>query len=161
MTIKPYYCIGIDPGANGAICILPRQYKDIQIFAFKNYSLRSLSLILDEYLKQSIDIFVEKSGLHPRNGKQSYYASGRNLGQIEGLLAKFDYTLVSPVKWMNALDCRTKGDKNITKVLAESFFGRYIKITHTNADAALIAHYGFTLYGHEVRCRPKRRPLRK
>lgn len=158
---KPNFCIGIDPGANGAICILPRIYREIKIFAFKHYSIRALSLILQEYLEERVDIFVEKSGLHPQNGKQSYYASGRNLGQIEGLLAQFNYELVSPVKWMNALDCRTKGDKNITKTLAESIFGRYTKITHTNADAALIAHYGFTLYGHEIRCQPKRRLRRK
>lgn len=151
-SYSPYIIIGFDPGKLGAICILPRKYKEVRTYEFKNYSLRQLASILEDCTSESsYDIFVEKSGLHPTNGKQSFYQSGRNFGQIEGLLAKYPYTVIGSTRWMNLLDCRTGGDKNVTKDFAESIFGKYIRVTHINADALLIAHYGHLIYGKESR----------
>lgn len=48
---------------------------------------------------------------------------------------------VTPATWQRKLGCLTKGDKNVTKQLAQRWFPDH-KVTHSRADALLIAEYG-------------------
>lgn len=64
-----------------------------------------------------------------------------SVGFCKGVLSgRIGKTTANPRKWMSALDCLTKGDKNVTKNLATGLYPE-IRITHRNADAILIATY--------------------
>lgn len=47
---------------------------------------------------------------------------------------------VAPVKWQTAMQCRTGGDKNISKRRASELFPG-VRLTHAIADALLLAEY--------------------
>jgi hypothetical protein len=81
---------------------------------------------------------------------------GQSVGQQQGLATAFGYIpiLISPQKWQSRLNCRTKGDKNVTKSLAMKVFpllkrqiattGEFKStITHNVADSLLIALYAY------------------
>lgn len=59
-----------------------------------------------------------------------------------GLLAAYEipYREVTPQKWQQEMQCRSGGDKNVTKAAAQKRWPSD-KITHANADASLIAEY--------------------
>lgn len=57
---------------------------------------------------------------------------------LTGLRIPFDEVL--PVKWQTAMQCRTRGDKNVSKTRAQQVFPS-AKVTHAVADALLIAEY--------------------
>ena len=67
----------------------------------------------------------------------------RSIGRLEGLLIGMgvNHHCVTPQKWMNALNCRTKGDKRVTRNLAIKLYPQ-LKPTHATADAILICRYG-------------------
>ena len=115
------------------------------------------------------EVYLEEPQLpafntHNSNGfsVQAHKKLARSLGQLEGICIAAGYppTLLSPRKWQNALGCATKGDKNITKNLAIKVFPFLSKvvrsgpdtgtskstITHAQADALLIALYGYLQY---------------
>lgn len=141
--------VGIDPGLNGGLSILdtyrPLRSQIPTILSFRNLAPHDIAEFLSQ--KQPDEAWLEKAGLHPKNGKQSYYQSGRNLGILEGILTalhiKIEY--ISPMIWQNSLDCRTKGDKNVSKSKAALFFPK-VKVTHGIADALLISLYGYSHY---------------
>ena len=78
-----------------------------------------------------------------RQGLASTAKFNRNIGFIHGVLVGMgvNHTLISPMKLMNALNCRTGGDKRVTRNLAIKMFPE-LKVTHATADALLICHYG-------------------
>lgn len=64
-----------------------------------------------------------------------------SVGFCKGVLAgRIGKTEASPRKWMAAMECLTKGDKNVTKNLAAGMYPD-VRVTHRNADAILIATY--------------------
>ncbi len=79
---------------------------------------------------------------------------GRSVGQWEGIATALNISciLVPPKKWQSALNCPTRGDKNISKNLAIRCFpflttreGK-CTITHDIADSLLLALYGYLQY---------------
>lgn len=76
---------------------------------------------------------------------------GRSVGQWEGICTALHIlpTLVAPKRWQGRLKCPTRGDKNISKNLAKKVFWFLTNakgestITHSTADALLIALYGY------------------
>ena len=83
--------------------------------------------------------FVRSS---PQMGVKSSFTFGQGYGGLKMALtaARIPYIEVTPQKWQGAMSCRTKGDKNITKSLAQQMFPS-IKVTHAIADALLIAEF--------------------
>jgi len=63
-------------------------------------------------------------------------------GMLRGFLIAFQiqFGFVTPAEWQKVMECRTKGDKNVTKDAAYRIFPN-LKITHAIADALLIAEY--------------------
>ncbi len=110
----------------------------------------------------SMTIYLENPAGVPMNGPteqikfrlSAYGKLQRSVGVIEGELigltyrtsprVRTQYHLVSPQKWMNKLQCRTGGDKNITKSYAQRLYGA-LKPTLLTGDAICIMHYGKTL----------------
>ena len=68
-----------------------------------------------------------------QNSVQSY-------GFLRGLLRAFaiPFDRIEPRQWQDAMECRTGGDKNISKAKAQQLWPE-LKITHAIADALLLA----------------------
>lgn len=77
-----------------------------------------------------------------RMGVTSAFTFGCGVGALRMALtaAMIPFNEVSPLSWQSNLQCRTKGDKNVSKRRAQQLFPN-IKITHATADALLIAEY--------------------
>lgn len=195
------YIVGIDPGENGAVAIIPAfSFKETLAFPLADNTLSDIYLYLSElrggevhrrathvtpvikgmkYIRSkapaiprdevddtSMEVYLEEPGQiivnRLTNGKDSTGAIlagatasrklGRSVGQWEGICTALHIlpTLVPPKKWQSRLIGKTtKGDKNISKNLAISVF-RFLTddkgksmITHSTADALLIALYGY------------------
>lgn len=78
----------------------------------------------------------------PKQGIVSAFTFGRGYGGLRMALvaARIPFVEVVPRKWQGALGCLTKGDKNVSKRKAQELFPN-IKVTHTIADALLLAEY--------------------
>ena len=85
-------------------------------------------------------MLVERVHSMPKQGVSSSFKFGENFGWFQGLLQGLGipYTLVSPSVWQKAMECRSGGDKNVTKVRATQLFPEE-KIYHWNADGLLLA----------------------
>ena len=138
--------IGIDVGKNGAIawsslgkvCVekMPDTVKDLWdlIESISNDAHGNLD---------TVHCYLEQVSSSPQMGVVSAFSFGNGFGHLEMALtaASIPFTRVRPQVWMKELGCMTKGDKNITKRMAQQLFPD-ISITHTNADALLICEYG-------------------
>ena len=84
----------------------------------------------------------------PGQGVSSTFNFGRNYGMLLMALtaAGIPFTEVTPQKWQGIMDCRTGGDKNISKRRAQQLFPN-TDVHHWNADALLIASYGLKELG--------------
>jgi len=137
--------IGVDPGKSGAIAFLPDKGTP---WCIKNTE--TLTDLYDEIwstvcnLEGKEDIFAVLEVVHssPQMGVKSAFTFGQSYGQLEALLvaSQIPFERVRPLKWMTALQCKTKGDKNITKRKAQELFPN-VKVTHQIADALLLARY--------------------
>ena len=138
--------IGIDVGKNGAIawsslgkvCVekMPDTVKDLWdlIESISNDAHGNLD---------TVHCYLEQVSSSPQMGVVSAFSFGNGFGHIEMALtaAGIPFTRVRPQVWMKALNCLTKGIKNVTKQYAQELFPD-IKCTHAVSDALLIAEYG-------------------
>ena len=132
---------GIDPGVSGAVAFLPSNGNPW--FVSNKDSLRDLAeevvtLSRDDVVVAMIEI-VHSS---PQMGVKSAFTFGQSYGRLEAVFITLGIVIerVRPAAWQKAMQCMTKGDKNITKAKAQELFPD-TKITHANADALLIAEY--------------------
>lgn len=90
---------------------------------------------------------LEKVSSTPQMGVVSAFTFGRSYGFLRGLLIamKIPFEEVSPQKWQKELNCRTGGDKNISKARAQQLFPN-VKVTHAIGDALCLAEYGRRVY---------------
>lgn len=138
--------IGIDPGQSGAATAMTRNGDIIDIFTFKDATAADIKEALEEY-KHMLDgplmAYLENVHTMPKQGIASAGKFMRHFGMLEGILVALEipYELISPQKWQGHLNCRTKGDKNITKAKAQQLWPD-MEWTHATSDSALIAEYG-------------------
>lgn len=133
--------IGIDPGTNGGIawitdgnpCVekMPDTLQDLW------------ELLRDVASEGNCHAYIEQVHSSPQMGVKSAFTFGNGFGHLEmGLTAAgIPFTRTRPQVWQKELGCLTKGDKNVTKRKAQELFPN-IKVTHSTADALLIATYG-------------------
>lgn len=133
--------IGIDPGISGGAAILSEDPSFVQVIAFAKLTPVEVSDWLIGH-KPSM-AYLEGVNAMPGQGVTSSFKFGMNYGMWQGLLAahKIPFQRVYPLKWQTFMNCRTAGNKNISKARAQELFPK-IKITHAIADALLIAEYG-------------------
>lgn len=88
-------------------------------------------------------VFLENLHGNPHIRGNKMFVLGRFYGWAEAGITAANLSLkkVTPQVWQGALDCRTGGDKDITKNKAQETFPK-IKCTHAVSDALLIAEYG-------------------
>lgn len=133
--------LGIDPGNSGAMAIL-RDTGEYESHILLKETDRDVADWLYGYQDVIKHCVLEKVHAMPKQGVSSTFKFGTSFGFIIGLLTAYQisYDFVSPQKWMKYMDCKTGGDKNVTKYAAQRLFPG-VKITHGNADALLIAEY--------------------
>jgi len=139
------FWMGCDPGKSGAFIILDREGNVIKemrctetitdIGAFLRFYRRSISFAL-----------IEQVGAMPTDARSSAFKFGDAYGWMRGMVTvcNIRHEYIRPQKWQSAMECRTGGDKNVSKAKAQTLFPDYKGCTgkgigHANADALLLA----------------------
>ena len=136
--------IGIDPGKNGGIATIDEKG---DAYADKMpETLQDLFELLNSYsvgYDGNCRAFIEQVHSSPQMGVKSAFTFGNGFGHLEMALTAcgIPFERIRPQGWQKALGCMTKGDKNVSKRRAQELFPT-LKITHSTADALLIAEYG-------------------
>ena len=130
--------IGIDPGKSGGIAII----EEDGAFTIK---MPETEKDLFEYLRDNAHnafCLIEQVHAMPGQGVTSMFNFGMSYGALRMAIiaAEIPFQTVTPQRWQKALQCLTKGDKNVSKRRAQEIFPD-IKVTHAIADALLIAYY--------------------
>ncbi len=133
--------LGIDPGISGAM-VLVDQYGKYIDHTRGDRTDKDQSNWLKKVASDILLAYIEKVHSYPGQGVVSTFKFGMSFGFLKGILAYSDisYEFVTPIKWQTVMQCRTGGDKNITRGKAQQMFPN-IKVIHAFADALLIAEY--------------------
>jgi hypothetical protein len=142
--------IGIDPGSSGGIAAIDSSGIPFGALAMPD---------TDEGMIEAVDIFTEDgtrrviamieqvhAGLFGskagRMGVTSAFSFGGNYRAIRMAFRAKGVIVheASPIRWQTALNCRTRGDKNVSKAKAAELFPT-MHATHAIADALLIAEF--------------------
>lgn len=137
------FYIGIDPGCNGAACLMNGDKEIIDVMRFKDMTDADIADGLIEWAAYNVKAAtIEQVNATPQMGVVSAFKFGLKYGTMQGLLAglKIPYSFVRPQLWQKTMGCMTKGDKNVSKSAAQRLYPKQ-KITHADADAILIAAY--------------------
>jgi len=156
MTLGAYpLFLGIDPGdTSGGLGVIDnrgRYVDSIRTAGTKKKPISSAELF--EWVSGWHNDFgiglavLEKVSAMPGQGISSTFKFGQSLGRLQMLVsaAAIPFEWHTPSNWQKAMRCRTKGDKNVTYVLAGEMFPD-ADIFHYNADALIMAEYARRLY---------------
>lgn len=134
--------LGIDPGANGCVVAVTVDGAIRHRFNLKDKTPRDIAEFIDGIRHSVGEAVIERVSSSPQQGVVSAFSFGRSYGMLIGLLAAYEipYREVTPQKWQQEMQCRSGGDKNVTKNAAQKRWPSD-KFTHANADATLIAEY--------------------
>ena len=139
--------IGIDVGASGAIAWIDERGKSC-VEKMPDTLQDLWELVVSISLNAGtgglgVRAYLEAVSSSPQMGVVSSFSFGRGYGNLEMALtaAGIPFERVRPQVWQKALNCLTKGSKNVTKQRAQELFPD-IKCTHAVSDALLIAEYG-------------------
>ena len=141
--------LGIDPGVSGGLAVLRAPGVVAHVRAFdpgmtQGDLVNEIRFALDELRRlESRRVFIEKVGYMPTDGGKGAFTFGRIDGLIRGALFMAGYPPreIYPMAWQSRLNCVTGGNKNVSKRKAQELYPG-VKVTHSVADALLIAHYG-------------------
>lgn len=138
--------LGIDPGKSGGLAIV----SDIDRSTPRAWKMPDgerdladlLNLVCAEIGKPTLAM-MERVRSMPGQGVASTFAFGRYYGMVRMAVvgARIPLEEVSPQKWQKAMQCLSRGDKNVTKRRAQELFPA-LQVTHAIADALLIAEFG-------------------
>jgi hypothetical protein len=152
------YYMGLDPGSkSGSIAIISEDGKDYQVACMGSsgksiMTARDISDLIQRLKPKTIKAYLEEVKNKPGEGGNSTWTFSGNYHHLEMALTshKVRFEKVRPQVWQSYMRCRTGGDKNVSKKKAQEMFpepvdiftGNPVKITHSRADALLIAEYG-------------------
>lgn len=138
----------IDPGANGALCILSEE----GVAEF--YDFAKVGLIGYAKALKSVDVpltmvAVEAVSAMPGQGVSSMFSFGQRLGELEGMLITLEigYEKVRPQKWQKLCAVPPKsGKKGISETMTKLYpklplAGPKGGIMDGRCDALGLAHY--------------------
>ena len=133
--------IGIDPGLSGGIAKLNDTGGVVSVEKMPptDYDVYDLLAHLDMGAEKAV---IERVSASPQMGVTSAFTFGKGYGGLRMALtaAGIPFEEVTPQRWQKAMQCLTKGDKNVSKRRAQQLFPQ-VKVTHAIADALLIAEY--------------------
>tara|TARA_R100001132_G_C3238246_1_gene70052 strand:- start:56 stop:541 length:486 start_codon:yes stop_codon:yes gene_type:complete len=140
--------IGIDPGKSGAVALW-NEGIDKVIKCPSNVD--DMSNIMHSIVNTGTIAYIERVHAFPTDGRSSAFKFGVNYGQWLGILAtlNIETVLVTPQKWMkywkDKFNIKLPKNKQERKRKLKEMATQYTdkKVTLYNADAILIAVYGF------------------
>jgi hypothetical protein len=144
-TMKDLF-IGLDPGKAGGIAVLRPDGTVWGVTKMPDTDAEVFRFLDSIPVKNCVAVLEHVWAMPNRNGVGMGVAGAFNFGVGYGGLRmalvgnRIPFEEVIPQKWQKYMDCRTGGDKNITKDLAQKLFPN-LKVTHALADACLIAEY--------------------
>ena len=140
--------IGIDPGRSGAVAIWSGGID--KVIKCPSNS-KEMANVIKSVSNENVVAYVERVWARPSNATRAAFTFGVNYGEWLGILAalKIKTVLVTPQTWMKyykdkfkiKLPKEKKDRKNKLKEIATQYTDK--KVTLYNADAILIAVYGF------------------
>jgi len=147
--------IGIDPGKSGAVAIWDDGIeKVIKCPNNPNDMSAVIRLVKNQFISgksKYLVAYMERVWARPSNATRAAFTFGVNYGEWLGILSTLnvDTVLITPQTWMKyykdkfkiKLPKEKKDRKNKLKEIAAQYTDK--KITLYNADAILIAVYGF------------------
>jgi len=140
--------IGIDPGKSGGIAWITDGKPCVEKMPGSLRDLWDLICDITNHPRSTVDgrkykAYIEQVHSSPQMGVKSAFTFGNGFGHLEMALtaAGIPFERVRPQKWQQVMGCLTKGDKNVSKRKAQELFPS-MKVTHSTADALLIAAYG-------------------
>lgn len=143
--------VGIDPGKNGGIVAI----KDgrVKLAVKMPDTLAGIWNTISDArgFLEDCRVFIEEVHAMPGQGVTSMFNFGYHYGGLvmaltltdvmsRGSSSTFTFAQVQPQVWQRVMNCRTKGNKDVTKRLAQKLFPK-LTVTHAIADALLIAEY--------------------
>ena len=134
--------LGIDPGKSGAIAAIDEIGEIVGWIKGEETEHDIANWLKATALGGTAKAVVEVVSSSPQQGVVSAFTFGRSYGFLRGCLAAagIPFEEARPQRWQKAMDCMTKGDKNVSKSAAQRIWPTF-KITHANADALLIAEF--------------------
>ena len=140
--------IGIDPGRSGAVAIWSGGID--KVIKCPSNS-KEMADVIKSVSNKNVVAYVERVWARPSNATRAAFTFGVNYGEWLGILAALNIktVLVTPQTWMKyykdkfkmKLPKEKKDRKNKLKEIATQYTDK--KVTLYNADAILIAVYGF------------------
>ena len=137
------FYLGIDPGKSGGLALLDAAGDVVWCTKMPATEADLLTLLGVTGRQRFVaHAMVEHVHASPQMGVVSAFTFGKGYGALLMALtaAQIPFDEVSPRKWQGALQCLTKGDKNVSKRRAQQLFPG-LTITHATADALLIAEF--------------------
>jgi len=104
--------IGIDPGASGALALLPSEGEPVAVDYPGDVTLAA-DILRGWRLEHEVRLVaLEQVHSMPKQGVKSTFSLGRNLGAWEGVLAGLGlpYVMVGPQEWQRGLVRPSDGD---------------------------------------------------
>ncbi len=134
--------IGCDPGQSGGISVISPYGTYAHNMPATERDLWDLVVDLKQWKDCTVEAAIEKVHAMPGQGVTSMFNFGKGYGALRMALigAGIPFRDVTPQAWQKAMGCMTKGDKNVSKSMAQQLFPG-IKITHATADSLLIAKW--------------------
>ena len=144
------YWLGLDPGVSGGIAILDESHM-LKTWGMPETE-RDISDVFESLRELVTFAIIESVHSFKGQGVSSTFTFGRNYGFLRGMLVahKIPFEEVTPGKWQAYMGVKSIKDekktahKNRLKGLAQQLFPHH-RMTHSIADAALIAEYLFRL----------------
>ncbi len=133
----------MDPGVSGGLACLDDDGTVVAVYPMPATEIEILTILGAWAHGDKTSAMLEGVHSSPQMGVVSAFTFGAGYGYLRCALdaAGIAWQTVYPVKWQNALRCRSGGNKNITKAAAQARWPS-VKVTHKLADALLIAEYG-------------------
>ena len=148
---KMSYCIGIDPGKEGAFAVIPDDPGTKEITELHKFSsINSFISIIRPLKNATLFACIEKLGPMPIRGSIGNFKLGHNYGAWEGCLRALEipYILTAPIRWQKAiLDYRPTGRDKLKPAIVDFILRQYPTLTFPHkkdwdkADAMCLALY--------------------
>lgn len=135
--------LGLDPGASGGISIIANGHPTYSVkMPDTERDILETILGLKRWMDLEVVAALEQVHSMPGQGVASSFKFGMGYGGLKMALiaAGIPFRNVTPQTWQKALQCLTKGDKNVSKRRAQELFPS-IKVNHYIADSLLIAEW--------------------
>ncbi len=135
--------LGIDPGQSGGISIVANGHPTYAVkMPDTERDILETILGLRRWMDLEVIAALEQVASRPGQSCVATFKFGMGYGGLRMALiaAGIPFRNVTPQTWQKALQCLTKGDKNVSKRRAQELFPS-IKCTHNIADSLLIAEW--------------------